>query len=45
MHDLMEVNFRVRNRDKNIYFSNILRLDTKEYEQLTDLKKVITVLN
>ena len=45
MHDLMEVNFRVRNRDKSIYFSNILRLDTKVYEELPDLKKVITVLN
>jgi hypothetical protein len=45
MHDLMEVNFRVRNRDKSIYFSNILKLDTKEYEELPDLKKVITVLN
>lgn len=44
MHDLMEVNFRVRGRDKNIYFSNILKLDTKEYEELPNLAKVITTL-
>jgi dynein heavy chain len=45
MHDLMEVNFRVRSRETKIYFSNILKLDTKEYEQLPDLKKVVNVLN
>lgn len=45
MHDLMEVNFRVRSREKNIYFSNILKLETKEYEELPDLRKVVTVLN
>lgn len=45
MHDIMEVNFRVRNREKKIYFSNILRLDSKEYEELPDLKKVVTVLS
>lgn len=45
MHEIIEVNFRVRNRDKSIYFSNILKLDTKEYEELPDLKKVISVLN
>jgi dynein heavy chain len=45
MHDLMEVNFRVRSREKKIYFSNILKLDTKEYEQLSDLRKVVNVLN
>jgi hypothetical protein len=26
MHDLLEVNFRVRKRDSSIYFTNILKL-------------------
>jgi hypothetical protein len=29
MHDLLEVNFRVRKRDSSIYFSNILKLDSR----------------
>lgn len=44
MHDLLEVNFRVRKRDANIYFSNILKLDTREYEEIPDLKKIIHVI-
>lgn len=44
MHDLLEVNFRVRKRDANIYFSNILKLDTREYEEIPDLKKIIHVV-
>ena len=44
MHDLLESNFRVRKRDSNIYFSNILKLVSKEYEEVVDFKKIIAAL-
>lgn len=43
MHDLMEVNFRIRNRESKIFFSNILKLDSREYEEV-ELKSVLPVI-
>ena len=43
MHDLIEVNFRVRSREKPIYFSNILKLDSREYEEV-ELKQIQPVV-
>ena len=45
MHDLLEVNFRVRKRDSSIYFTNIMKLETREYEEIPDFKKLLPVID
>jgi hypothetical protein len=32
LNEVMDVNFRIKKKDGAIYFSNINKLDTREYE-------------
>ena len=43
--DLLESYFRVHAREEKFYFSDILKLDSREYEILGDLKKVAKTLD
>lgn len=40
----MEVNFRTKKKDGAIYFSNINKLDTREYEEIPILKKILPTI-
>ena len=40
----MEVNFRTKKKDGAIYFSNINKLDTREYEEIHLLKKILPTI-
>lgn len=44
LNEVMEVNFRTKKKDGAIYFSNINKLDTREYEEIPILKKILPTI-
>jgi thymidylate synthase len=44
LNDVMEINFRLRKKDGGVYFSNINKLESREYEEIQQLKKIISTI-